>query len=122
MGGAYAVKPSAFPDELAYVALGHIHRAQQMDHPDVEVRYCGSPLQLDFSEREDAKHVLVAEIEPGAARVRQVPITAGTPLHRVTGRLEDVEEAIDDLSRELGALRREKAKKEPKKAKTNSQP
>ncbi len=30
-------------------------------------------------------------------------------------RLEDVEEAIDDLSRELGALRRENAKKETKK-------
>src|SRR5918994_7869039 len=37
-------------------------------------------------------------------------------------RLEDVEEAIDDLSRELGALRRENAKKPKKKLETNPKP
>jgi chromosome segregation ATPase len=42
-------------------------------------------------------------------------------LRSFSQRLEDVEEAIDDLSRELGALRRENAKKSPK-AKSNSQP
>jgi chromosome segregation ATPase len=43
-------------------------------------------------------------------------------LRSFSQRLEDVEEAIDDLSRELGALRRENAKKAPKKEKSNSQP
>jgi chromosome segregation ATPase len=47
-------------------------------------------------------------------------------LRSFSQRLEDVEEAIDDLSRELGALRRENAKKpakkEPKKAGANPQP
>jgi len=38
-------------------------------------------------------------------------------LRSFSQRLEDVEEAIDDLSRELGALRRENAKKETKKPK-----
>src|SRR5918994_1336424 len=38
-------------------------------------------------------------------------------LRSFSQRLEDVEEAIDDLSRELGALRREKAKKVSKEAK-----
>ena len=36
-------------------------------------------------------------------------------LRSFSQRLEDVEEAIDDLSRELGALRRENAKTEEKK-------
>lgn len=43
-------------------------------------------------------------------------------LRSFSQRLEDVEEAIDDLSRELGALRRESAKKSPKKENSNSQP
>ena len=43
-------------------------------------------------------------------------------LRSFSQRLEDVEEAIDDLSRELGALRRENAKKGSKKAKAQSQP
>lgn len=43
-------------------------------------------------------------------------------LRSFSQRLEDVEEAIDDLSRELGALRREGAKKSAKKETSNSQP
>jgi chromosome segregation ATPase len=44
-------------------------------------------------------------------------------LRSFSQRLEDVEEAIDDLSRQLGALRREKTEiKAPKKAKAKSQP
>jgi chromosome segregation ATPase len=39
-------------------------------------------------------------------------------LRSFSQRLEDVEEAIDDLSRELGALRRENAKKSSKKEKS----
>lgn len=38
-------------------------------------------------------------------------------LRSFSQRLEDVEEAIDDLSREVGAMRREKATKTAKKAK-----
>ena len=38
-------------------------------------------------------------------------------LRSFSQRLEDVEEAIDDLSRELGAMRRENAKKPSKKSK-----
>jgi chromosome segregation ATPase len=47
-------------------------------------------------------------------------------LRSFSQRLEDVEEAIDDLSRELGTMRRENAKrsegKPSKKAKANSRP
>ncbi|HEX5592332.1 MAG TPA: hypothetical protein VFX35_03165 [Solirubrobacterales bacterium] len=47
-------------------------------------------------------------------------------LRSFSQRLEDVEEAIDDLSRELGALRRENAqkpeKKAPKKAQAKAKP
>jgi chromosome segregation ATPase len=43
-------------------------------------------------------------------------------LRSFSQRLEDVEEAIDDLSRELGALRREREKKSSKKAKAKPKP
>ena len=43
-------------------------------------------------------------------------------LRSFSQRLEDVEEAIDDLNRELGALRRENAKKPKKKAQAKPQP
>jgi chromosome segregation ATPase len=43
-------------------------------------------------------------------------------LRAFSQRLEDVEEAIDDLSRELGALRRENAKRTKKKTETKAKP
>jgi chromosome segregation ATPase len=43
-------------------------------------------------------------------------------LRSFSQRLEDVEEAIDDLSRDLGALRRENAKKGSKKEKPKAKP
>ncbi|MGN6815721.1 MAG: hypothetical protein ACTHK3_06505 [Solirubrobacterales bacterium] len=43
-------------------------------------------------------------------------------LRSFSQRLEDVEEAIDDLSRDLGALRRETAKKTKKKAESKPKP
>lgn len=43
-------------------------------------------------------------------------------LRSFSQRLEDVEEAIDDLSRELGTLRRENAKKSAKKEKAKPKP
>jgi chromosome segregation ATPase len=43
-------------------------------------------------------------------------------LRSFSQRLEDVEEAIDDLSRDLGAMRRENAKKTKKKTESKAQP
>jgi chromosome segregation ATPase len=43
-------------------------------------------------------------------------------LRSFSQRLEDVEEAIDDLSRELGALRRENAKKSEKRTSKKAEP
>lgn len=48
VGGEHAVPHDIFPDDLAYVALGHLHKAQRAgrDH----VRYSGSPFPLSATE------------------------------------------------------------------------
>ena len=90
--GAYSVPAAAFPASLHYVALGHLHRAQQM-HAPCPTWYCGSPLQLDFGEEADAKQVLIIDAEPGApARIEQVRLTQGTQLITVTGTLAELRE------------------------------
>lgn len=48
IGGQEAVSAGLFPEELAYVALGHLHLAQTIGQP--HIRYSGSPLPLSFSE------------------------------------------------------------------------
>src|SRR5690606_24671843 len=49
MGGVECIAASAFPEDIAYVALGHIHKAQRIGGKE-HIRYCGSPLPMSFSE------------------------------------------------------------------------
>src|SRR5690606_33988852 len=68
----YSVGAQAFPVGAQYVALGHLHRAQDIPGP-TRIHYSGSPLQLDFGEDRDTKSVAVVELEPGRpAKVRDV--------------------------------------------------
>jgi len=55
---------------LDYVALGHIHKAQNLNegaHPPVI--YPGSIERVDFGEAEDDKFFVIAEVEKGKAEV-----------------------------------------------------
>jgi exonuclease SbcD len=86
----YWVPATAFPAAAQYVALGHLHRAQQLPGP-APLHYCGSPLQLDFGETANEPAVTVVDVRPGKpAAVRSVPLTAGSRLRTLRGSLVDV--------------------------------
>ena len=91
----YAVAARAFPVTAHYVALGHLHRAQQIP-AGAPVHYSGSPLQLDFGETADTKSVTIIQASPGQpAEVRTVPLSAGRRLRTLRGTLEDLEAQRD---------------------------
>lgn len=50
IGGLECVSPDAFAQNVAYVALGHIHKSQRVSGRE-NVRYSGSPLPMSFAER-----------------------------------------------------------------------
>ncbi|WP_189444914.1 exonuclease SbcCD subunit D C-terminal domain-containing protein [Salinicola rhizosphaerae] len=56
IGGEEAVSAALFPPSIAYVALGHLHKPQQVG--ESRIRYSGSPLPLDFSESHYPHQVL----------------------------------------------------------------
>jgi exonuclease SbcD len=86
----YAVPATVFPASAHYVALGHLHRAQQVIGP-CPVRYSGSPLAVDFGEEENLPSVTVVEVTAQtAAKVRDVPVTAAAPLRTVRGTLDQL--------------------------------
>ncbi len=99
----YGVSAVDFPPSLQYVALGHLHRPQQMLGATA-IHYSGSPLQLDFGETEQIKVVNIADLEPGIpAKVRSVPLTSGRRLQTLTGTLADLTnqvEAMEDDQRD----------------------
>ena len=61
IGGMEAVGPSSFGDDVAYVALGHLHRAQRVGAE--HVRYAGSPIPLAMVEADYPHQVVVVELQ-----------------------------------------------------------
>lgn len=59
VGGLDNVDADVF-DHFDYVALGHLHRAQNVENN--RIRYCGTPLKYSFSECKDEKMVTIVEL------------------------------------------------------------
>lgn len=87
----YWVAGPAFPS-AHYVALGHLHLTQEIPGA-APIWYSGSPIQVDFGEVDDAKHVLLVEATPSTpAKIRSVPLTTGARLAIVEGALAELPE------------------------------
>ncbi len=103
VGGVGDVPADVF-EGFSYVALGHLHGAQDVDLPgsSTMVSYSGSPMPFSFSERDHEKSVSLVEVRAGGTvSIRRIPTPVARPLRQVTGRLDDlVERARGDL-REL---------------------
>ena len=88
VGDADNVAPEVFAP-FDYVALGHLHGAQNAQGE--RVRYCGSPLKYSFSEARQQKSLTVAELgEKGALRVSTRPLTPRRDLCEIRGTLQEV--------------------------------
>lgn len=86
----YELPAQLFPSSAHYVAMGHLHRYQQIDGP-CPIAYSGSPIALDFGEEANESVALVVHAAPGArASVRPVPVNGGRPLRTLRGPLEQV--------------------------------
>lgn len=92
LGGALAVSPLVMPGQAQYIALGHLHRPQQVHQAAQLCRYSGSPLSYSFSEADQQKEVVIVEVLPGVqAQMHSVNLNCGRPLKR--WRAGNIEEA-----------------------------
>ncbi|HEY0640998.1 MAG TPA: exonuclease SbcCD subunit D [Pseudonocardiaceae bacterium] len=86
----YELPATVFPSSAHYVALGHLHRHQEIDGP-CPIAYSGSPIALDFGEEANEPVALVVTATPGTrASIRPVPLRGGRPLRTLHGTLEQV--------------------------------
>ena len=74
IGGATATHASDFPENVSYVALGHLHRPQTIKGTDYPIRYSGSPLPLRFNEAEYRKKVYLLELSDDGTLIRDEEI------------------------------------------------
>ncbi|HEY0935001.1 MAG TPA: exonuclease SbcCD subunit D [Trebonia sp.] len=87
----YSVPASIFPVSAHYVALGHLHRRQELPAP-APVHYSGAPLAVDFGEQDNTSVVCLVEAAPGIpARITDLPVTSGRRLRTVHGTLAELE-------------------------------
>lgn len=61
IGGLECVSPESFNSEIAYTALGHLHRAQRVSGRE-NVRYAGAPLPMSFAEKNNKQGVTLITI------------------------------------------------------------
>lgn len=92
----YAVAAPTFPTAAAYVALGHLHKAQAIAGATA-IHYCGSPLQLDFGEVNDRKQINIVELSPGIpAKVKPVELEGGRRLSSYRGTVDQLRSSVTD--------------------------
>lgn len=84
IGTADLIYSDSVPKSIQYVALGHLHRYQNVGEHQA-VMYSGSPLAYSFSEVGQQKHVAIVDISPNTnAEIKQIPIKGGRELARKT--------------------------------------
>ncbi|MBP6628482.1 MAG: exonuclease SbcCD subunit D C-terminal domain-containing protein [Kofleriaceae bacterium] len=85
IGGEEALTGELFGPDVAYVALGHIHKAQRIGRDGV--RYAGSPLPLAIDEADYKHQIVVVELDgEQLAAVRAVPVPRTVDVVRIPRR------------------------------------
>jgi exonuclease SbcD len=94
VGNLGQIGADQFPKEFDYVALGHLHRPQQVNNRS-HIRYSGSPIPLSFSEVTDRKVNYVLDFKDGQlVDLRELEIPCCRKLVRFKGPLEKVKQQL----------------------------
>lgn len=87
VGGIDNVEADAF-SFFDYVALGHIHKPQQIG--ERAIYYAGTPLKYSFSETMQQKSVILTELKNGKTTVRRILLHPLRDMRKIKGRLTDL--------------------------------
>jgi exonuclease SbcD len=99
IGEDWAASPEVLPSRASYIALGHLHKPQQID-AKAPAYYAGSILQMDFGEAGEEKTFTVITASPGKrATVEHVPYEGGLPLIDLRASFAELEEIADQYRR-----------------------
>lgn len=100
IGGLECVPADLFPPTVSYVALGHMHRAQQA-LGRADIRFSGSPLAMSFAEQGSAKSLCYVEIAEKGERLSG----HSSPLGRVVTDSDSIYIELTDTGRTAELLR-----------------
>ena len=81
VGGEHAAPPDIFADDIAYVALGHLHKPQSVGRETV--RYSGSPFPMSATEIPYDHGVTLVDLQPSGTRSVHIPVPRTVPCLRL---------------------------------------
>ena len=83
MGGVECISATAFHEDIKYVALGHLHKAQRIGGKE-HIRYSGSPIPMSFSELNYKHQVIVFDIaEDNITNLKTLEVPLSVSLQRI---------------------------------------
>lgn len=98
VGGVECVTPDTFSALIAYTALGHLHRAQQVCGRE-EVRYAGAPLPMSFAEKNYKQSVTLVEIEASAViKIERLYFDAPVKLLTIPDEAKPMEDVLQEIA------------------------
>ncbi|MBL4650040.1 MAG: exonuclease SbcCD subunit D C-terminal domain-containing protein [Aureispira sp.] len=101
VGGLGIIKAESFSEDFDYVALGHLHRYQQIDKSR-NIWYSGALIPLDFSELNYAQVVRIVEFEAKTiVRQQSIKVPLKRKLRAYTGTLEKIKDKLSNLNHEV---------------------
>jgi len=96
IGGEHALPAEVFPPAFSYVALGHLHRPQDLDGG--RIRYSGSCFPLSAAEIGYEHGVTLLDLEDGRIERRHVPLPRPVPVLRLPQSGRDLAALAADLA------------------------
>lgn len=101
IGGLECVSPDAFSEQIAYTALGHIHKSQRVSGRE-NVRYAGSPIPMSFAEKHYHHGIVMVTFDEGyAVDIERLECPRRIPLVSVPGGEPASPEVVLDALKEL---------------------
>ncbi|MCX9015241.1 MAG: exonuclease SbcCD subunit D C-terminal domain-containing protein, partial [Candidatus Methanoperedens sp.] len=91
VGDTQPIRTGDLPEGADYIALGHLHRPQQIKGNGCQIVYPGSPIPINFKEAEYEKNVFMIDTDgTGTCSVDAIPVPVFRELVRVEGTLDEV--------------------------------
>lgn len=104
IGNLNGLPSHIFNENIEYIALGHIHKPQKIKghHP---IYYSGSPIFLDFSEKDYSKQVILLELNKGEKiEIKTVPIPGLRKMIKIAGNIDMVMSKLKLLETKVEVL------------------
>ena len=96
VGNLSGIAISELPQNIDYLAMGHLHIPQCVAGKQ-NCRYPGSLLQLNFSDRNTEKKVLILDTARLAAPPQEIEVPVFQKMEQITGEIEPLRARIEEL-------------------------